>query len=177
MRVADPRPTETGIHPALPTERGFTLVELVVIMVVLGILAVFVAPRFADRRVFDTRGAFDEVGAALRFSRQQAIAQRRMVCVTLSSGGLSITRALLPDQSACSTTYLANPATGRDYQLQIPDGITLAASGATSALPVTIRFDALGRSNAAAGVRVNGDGSLCLSVEAETGYVHTVSCS
>lgn len=156
---------------------GFTLVELVTIMILVGILAVFVAPRFVDRRVFDTRGAFDEVSAALRFARQQAIAQRRVVCVTLTSNGLSVFRALLPDQSACTATYLANPATGRDYQLAMPNGIALAANGATSALPVTIRFDALGRSNAAAGCRVNGDGSLCLSVEADTGYVHTVPCS
>ena len=157
--------------------RGFTLVELVVTMIIVGILAVFVAPRFADRRVFDTRGAFDEVGAALRYARQQAIAQRRVVCVTLTSNGLSIFRALLPDQSACTATFLANPATGRDYQLPMPDGIALAANGVTPALPVTIRFDALGRSSVTAGIRVNGDGSLCLSVEADTGYVHTVPCS
>ena len=157
-------------------ERGFTLVELVTIMILVGILAVFVAPRFADRRVFDTRGAFDEVSAALRYARQQAVAQRRVVCVALTTSGVSIARALLPEQSACSATALLNPATGRDYLLQMPAGVALAASGATPALPVSIRFDPLGRPDAAAGIRINGDSSLCLSVEAETGYVHTVSC-
>jgi MSHA pilin protein MshC len=161
---------------AAPAQRGFTLVELVVIMVILGILAVVAMPRFVGRQVFDTRGAFDEVGAALRYARQQAVAQRREVCVALAADGLGITRAPLPPPASCEATrFLLNPATGADYRLPMPAGVTLAARGATAALPATVRFDALGRS-AAAGVRVNGDGSLCLAVEAETGYSHAVAC-
>jgi len=33
-------------------QRGFTLIELVMVMVVVGILAVFVAPRFFDANIF-----------------------------------------------------------------------------------------------------------------------------
>jgi MSHA pilin protein MshC len=154
---------------ASPAERGFTLAELIVILIIVGILAVFVMPRFTGRQIFDTRGAFDEVGAALRYARQQAVAQRREVCVALAAGGISITRAPLPPPGSCDTTSLINPATGTAYLLPMPAGVTIAAAA-------TIRFDALGRSNAAAGVRVNGDGSFCLAVEAQTGYVHAVAC-
>lgn len=160
----------------VPAARGFTLVELIVILIILGILSVFVLPRFAGRQVFDTRGVLDEVSASLRFAHQQAVAQRRQVCVGVTTGGLTITRALAVPPGACGATALTNPATGSAYSVVMPTGVSLAARGATAALPTTISFDALGRPNAAAGLRVNGDGSFCLSVEAETGYVHTVAC-
>jgi type II secretory pathway pseudopilin PulG len=145
-------------------------------MIILGILSVAILPRFSGSGVFDTRGAFDEVAAALRFSRQQAVAQRRQVCVAVTAGGIGITRAQLPPPAACDGTALLNPATGGGYGLPMPDGVALAARGATVALPVTIAFDALGRTAIAAGVAVNGDGAFCLDVEADTGYVHTVAC-
>ena len=47
-------------------ERGFTLVELIVTMIVVGILAVAVIPRFADRSGFDARGFHDGVLSVLR---------------------------------------------------------------------------------------------------------------
>ncbi len=122
---------------------GFTLVELIVILVILGIVSVAVLPRFVGRLTFDTRGAFDRVAAALRFARQQAVAQRRQVCVAVTAGGLAITRAQAVPPAVCNGT----------------------------ALPATIVFDALGQPNATAGLCVNGDGSFCLTVNAVSGYV------
>ncbi len=87
------------------------------------------------------------------------------------------TQAALPPPGVCAAaTPLTNPVTGQGYALAMPNGIALAARGATVALPVTISFDALGRPNAAAGLRVTGDGAFCLTVEAETGYVRAVPC-
>ena len=85
-----------------PTERGFTLVELIVTLIVVGILALTVMPRFIGRQVFDTRGAYEAVAGSLRFARQQAVAQRRQVCVDVAaSGSLAITQASAPSPGVC----------------------------------------------------------------------------
>lgn len=168
---------EESALTVVSANRGFTLVELIVIMIILGILAVVALPRFVDRQTFDTRGVFDSVTGSLRYARQQAVAQRRQVCVAVAANGsVTITQASAPPPSVCDGRALINPSTGAAYALAMPTGVTMAARGATSALPAVIRFDALGQPNAAAGLRVIGDSSWCLAVEAETGYVHAVTC-
>jgi prepilin-type N-terminal cleavage/methylation domain-containing protein len=61
---------------------GFTLVELIVILVVIGILAVFLLPNMRTMSAFKERGDYDRVVSALQYARKAAIAQRRYVCVS-----------------------------------------------------------------------------------------------
>src|SRR5438309_10937419 len=64
--------------------RGFTLPELVMTIVVVGILAVVAAPRFVSWKGFASRGFYDEAQAVVRFAQKTAVAWRRsiFVCVT-----------------------------------------------------------------------------------------------
>lgn len=66
-------------------QRGFTLIELIMVMVMLGVLAVFAAPRIFNSDDFYARGFHDETLALLRYAQKTAIAQRRTVCVTFTS--------------------------------------------------------------------------------------------
>jgi MSHA pilin protein MshC len=51
-------------HAEVSGEDGFTLVELIVVMIVVGILAVAAMPRFFDN-VFDERGFHDAAKSAV----------------------------------------------------------------------------------------------------------------
>ncbi len=151
---------------------GFTLVELVVTLILVGILAAITLPRFFGTHGFEERGFHDETVAALRFAQKAAIAGRRLVCVSFT-----IT-------SATVTIASANPANACDTPLAAPDGATqLVVDASTNtkyknanlsytAFPASnLTFDAEGRPNAAATIQVSNF-STTITVEAVTGYVH-----
>lgn len=137
--------------------RGFTLVELVVTLILIGILAVAVLPRFAERSVFEARGFSDETAALLRYAQKSAVAQRRTVCVTLGAGGVALNIASVAGSAVCDTA-LALPATPHG-------GSGLAASVGS------FSFTALGATDKAADITITIAGGSTLTVDHKTGYV------
>ena len=138
---------------------GFTLIELVMVIVILSILSIVILPKFGDNSVFQARGFADQVLAALRYAQKSAIAQHQNVCVNLTATSLTLTI----DNSACSTNL--NLPDRQTNSLIAPSGISLTTT-ATS-----LTFDALGRANTSASLTVSGV-TPSITVEAETGYVH-----
>jgi MSHA pilin protein MshC len=55
---------------------GFTLIELVAVMVVLGVLAVTAVPRFSGSQDFEAYSARDQIIAAARMAQQYAMYDR-----------------------------------------------------------------------------------------------------
>lgn len=129
-------------------QRGFTLVELITVMVIVGILAVSVLPRFFTVSDFEDRGSADQVKSILRFAQKTAIAQHRNISVVVSGS------AATPN---CTTTLA-----GASLTCQVKSGITAGAG--------TYTFNALGQRTSGAGsITVGGTN---ITIEAETGYVH-----
>ncbi|MFA5826532.1 MAG: prepilin-type N-terminal cleavage/methylation domain-containing protein, partial [Gallionellaceae bacterium] len=65
----------------LNKNHGFTMVELISVMIIIGIIAAVALPRFFDRGTFDSRGFHEQMISTLRFAQKTAIAQRTTVCV------------------------------------------------------------------------------------------------
>jgi MSHA pilin protein MshC len=164
-----PVPAQTAL-PRQRGERGFTLVELVMVMVLVGVLAVYAVPRMLNTGDFYARGFHDQSLGYLRFAQKTAIAQRRTVCVSLSASAISLRIASVAGSNSC-TANLAGP--GGEAGLTARSGVALSSA------PVSFNFDALGQPvNAATGaaapaqvLQVVGV-TPSITIEAGTGYVH-----
>lgn len=146
-------------------QRGFTTVELVVTMIIIGIMAVVVLPRMDSLRGFDEIGFRDQVRATLEYARKSAVAQRRNVRVVIAGGVVTVSIDNDIPEGAGSGSY------GRALMLPGSNGNQLVAPAGVVLTPdTTLTFDALGRPSAATTLAVSGAGGIV--VEAETGYVH-----
>lgn len=140
-------------------QRGFTLIELIMVIVMLGVLAVFAAPRMFSTGDFKARGFHDETLSLLRYAQKTAIAQRRTVCVVLNATGVTLSMdTATPPDGTCDTA-LAPPNSPRG-------GTGLAG------VPSNFAYTALGSTDQAAAVGISIDNSTHITVEADTGYVH-----
>ena len=148
--------------------RGFTLVELIMVLALAGILAAVVGPRVFATGTFDARGFHDQTLALLRFAHKSAIAQRRPVCIVFGSSNARLT--IDSDRNSATGT------SGCEANLTGPGGDSpgsIAARGTVqySATPATIVIDGLGQPAAGQSIQVVGVARI-ITIEATTGYVH-----
>lgn len=149
--------------------RGFSLIELIATLIVIGILAVAVLPRWKGNSGFDERAFRDRVVAGLRYAQKSAIATRRTACAAFSSAPAHVSFRLSASSGAADCTSGA-ALLGPDANplvVTAPNGVTF------SAIPADIVFDGGGRTASATVIGVAGlDASQAITVEADTGYVH-----
>jgi MSHA pilin protein MshC len=147
---------------------GFTLVELIMVLVIVGILAVAAIPRMFDKTSFESRGFYDRTISTLRYAQKLAIAQRRFVCVGIAGNVITLTYDTTPPSTshtaaACGSD-LTSPEGVTPYKIAPPSEVTVTPSSPT------FSFDALGSTATTQTITVSGYGAV--TVEAGTGYVH-----
>lgn len=145
-------------------QRGFTVIELVACIIILGILAAVAAPSLFDNKTFTARGYADEVANSLRYAQRIAIASGCRVQVTVNAAGYSSWQ-----QPTLATCNGPGPWTQAVFRA---DGTTL--SGVTPANinvnpNITLEFQSGG--NLAGGSASTTIGPHIINVDAVTGRV------
>lgn len=153
--------------PQRTRQRGFTLMEMITVIVILGIVAAVALPSLTDRSAFQARGFEDEVLAALRYARSLAVASGCPVQVSIAGNGYTLNQ-----QTGCDigtfTLAVIDPATqAASYTGVAPIGITLTAAPA-----VTFVFDDRGQANGGANVALTLGGNVnrTITVFGSTGF-------
>jgi MSHA pilin protein MshC len=147
------------------------MIELIVVMIIVGIMAVVVIPRMSLLGGFDAIGYADQIEAYLRFAQKSALAQRRMVSLDLSTSPPTLRQRIA---TTCDTT--GTQMTGTPSGWRPPAGSTTF----TSSKGNTLCFDTLGRPYATTlltsqmNIQVKDSGATAktIYIEPETGYVH-----
>jgi MSHA pilin protein MshC len=152
-------------------ERGFTMVELITVMVLVGIMSFVALPNLTKAFTLKAPGYRDQIVATIEYARKIAVAQRRHVCVTIAASTVTVTSDQgLPVNHTNGTCASA---------LTLPSGsnVITAPSSVIASPATSIDFDAEGRPVTGAPATITmTDSSVsstaALTVEAESGYVH-----
>src|SRR5215204_5658579 len=78
-----------GSHTIQLSMRGFTLIELVTTLVLIGVLSTIAVPRMFDNLAYSQRGYAEELAEMLRYSQKIAAASECQVFVTIGPANYS----------------------------------------------------------------------------------------
>jgi MSHA pilin protein MshC len=139
--------------------KGFTLMELVVVLLVVSILAAFAAPRL-NLAGFRSAGFSQQAITAIRYAQKQAVSTGCSVTVEIDTVDADICEL---KWSVCAgNVNLLNPATGDDDFCadSMPEG---------SVPTVNFTYNRIGAPSAAQSITID---SRTITVEANTGFAH-----
>jgi MSHA pilin protein MshC len=132
------------------SERGFSLIELITVMILLGILSVVLFSRLGSTNTAAVQGSRDDIIAAFSLAQQTAM-MRPNITLVVTANSISVNEN-------------SSPIAGSSYPLNMPNGVSLSP-------PATFSYDKLGRTTAGA-ITVSRSGvSAQIAIEA-SGYAY-----
>jgi len=147
---------------------GFTVAELVAVLIIAGVLAAVAVPRLAGTSAsFDEVRLYDQTIAALRYAQKTAVTTQRRVCVTFTgSTQLALTYSSAYDPPACDTNLMPPAGVGGAAYTVVAQG----AAGYTG--QANFFYDRIGRSSIVVPMSIVISSGRQITIEPESGYVH-----
>lgn len=157
---------------ATSEQSGFTLVELITVIVLIGVLAVVAGPRFFSASTFEDRFFFDDALHGARYARQFAVAKGCFTRFNLTTSSFSLNR----DNDCNSSALNFSAAISRPEDTSATFAATNAPSGTVAG---SIVFDPAGRAGQVSGsnfaaftsTQTYTIGDRTFLVDGETGFV------
>jgi MSHA pilin protein MshC len=145
---------------------GFTLIELVTVIVIGGILAAVAGPRFFTQTGYSQRGYTEELAAALRLAQKVAVSSDCPAQLTLTASTYALAQQAVSGNTCNpSDTTWSTAVVGIDGQAvrgTAPTGITVSPTG------VFVNGSGGLTSSPATSLAIGTD---TITVDATTGYV------
>ena len=151
-------------------QRGFSLPELVAVLLLVGILSVVAIPKLQGALSFRDDGWRDQIVAALHYAHKVAISHRRLVCASVAANGVTLSIASANPALGCNTSLL-----GVDGQALAADSLGAAAASISPGGPLyfqpsgRVTTDGAGSSAATRTITLAGQAPVVLV--GETGHV------
>jgi prepilin-type N-terminal cleavage/methylation domain-containing protein len=159
-------------------DRGFTLVELILVVLILGIAALVAVPMFSSAADIQVRATANRIAADLDYARGLAITRQKHYAVVFDRAN-----EIYDIRDAATDTVITNPLDNRPFTVNLANdsrsgGVNIVSTDFTDD---TIEFDYLGTPYAG-GSQLNAQGvitlrsrdgsfSLTVTVEPMTGCV------
>ena len=138
-------------------QRGFTIVELIIVILLVGILAINVGTRFFSNSSFADRNVADELVEAIRYAQHLAMSRGGGIQIVTTTTSYTVQQT--------DTTAIPNPNRTGDYSVTIPGNSSLTAE--------TISFNGLGQPDTTLDTNITiGSGNHVVTIETETGYAY-----
>ncbi len=158
------RPPFASFHRHATVSAGFTLFESVIVMLLLGIIAAYAAPKAFNASSMTLDAQARTLASDVQRAQLMAANTGNAVHFCSLSAGYVVQSSAVCPASVPPQTSVAQPI-----------AVTLDKQATLSALPATLSFNSLGQPSAAGSLQLlaapSGSGSITVTVAAVTGLV------